>query len=236
MTMFARFSHYSYGLLSIPLFLLVGCSQNAKDLSETIQSAIWGPDNQSISLEQVEQIPYASLYVKMGENPLALMILTWVEEPQSARQMMALKWLSTNREMLVTQAGRVIKTVNLKSGNLVRIESEDIDPLSLGLHKNSTPHSWKYKITWSPGYHTSYQALSTFIVQGVKNKPLPNETLPLLHIIEQVNIPQLKQQYKNHYWLSPQSGEVITSEQYIFPGAEKLTLTVGKRYVGDKRG
>ncbi|WP_245609104.1 YjbF family lipoprotein [Vibrio rhizosphaerae] len=205
-------------------------------MSETIQSAFWGPDNHAISPDKVEELPYASLYVRMGENPLALMILTWAEPTNSPEHPANLKWLSANREMLVTQAGRVIKTVNLKEGNLIHLESANIDPLVLGLQKDTTPHSWKYKITWSPGYHTHYQALSTFTLEDIENKHLPNGTQALLHVIEQVEIPQIKQQYQNHYWLNPQSGEVIASEQYIFPGSERLTLSLGKRYVGDNRG
>ncbi|SJN57318.1 putative lipoprotein GfcB precursor [Vibrio ruber DSM 16370] len=235
MTKFFRFSHYCY-LFFIPLILIGGCSQNARDLSETIQSAFWGSDNHAISPDKVEELPYASLYVRMGENPLALMILTWAEPTNSPEHPANLKWLSANREMLVTQAGRVIKTVNLKEGNLIHLESANIDPLVLGLQKDTTPHSWKYKITWSPGYHTRYQALSTFTLQEIENKHLPNGTQALLHVIEQVEIPQIKQQYQNHYWLRPQSGEVIASEQYIFPGSERLTLSLGKRYVGDNRG
>ncbi|SIO93705.1 YjbF family lipoprotein [Vibrio spartinae] len=235
MTNFSRFSHYCY-LFFTPLLLLVGCSQNAQDLSETIQSALWGPDNHSISPDKVEELPYASLYIKMGENPLALMILTWAESTNSPDHSTHLKWLSANREMLVTQSGRVIKTVNLKEGNLIQVDSNNIDPLVLGLQKDTTPHTWQYKMTWSPGYHASYQVLSTFTLGEIENKHLPNGAQALLHVVEQVDIPQIKQQYQNNYWISPHSGEVIASEQYIFPGSEKLTLSLGKRYVGDNRG
>ncbi|SHF60572.1 YjbF family lipoprotein [Vibrio gazogenes] len=236
MTKFLRFSHYCYLLFFTSLLLLVGCSQNAQDLSDTIQSALWGPDDHSITPDKVAQIPYASVYVRMGENPLALMILTWVETTRSPEHPTIFKWLSTDREMLVTQAGRVIKTVSLKEGNLIHIESNHTDPLVLGLQKDTTPRTWQYKMTWSPGYHTDYQALSTFTVGDVESKHLPNGTQALLHVVEQVDIPQINQQYQNNYWISPHSGEVIASEQYIFPGSEKLTLSLGKRYVGDNHG
>ncbi|MDW6002178.1 YjbF family lipoprotein [Vibrio mangrovi] len=232
MTNFPRISHYYY-LLIINLLLLAGCSQSTQDLSDTIQSAFLGPDDNLISPREVDKLPYASLYVKMGDNPQALMILTWAEPTQSPNESVALKWLSANHEVLVTLSGRIVKTVNLRDGNIIQLESKNMDPLKLGLQKNSTPHIWEYKISWLPGYHSNYQAVSTFTIGNIESKDLPNGKKSLLHITEEVKIPQLKQQYKNDYWINPHTGAVIASEQHIFPGSEKIMLSVGKPYAGE---
>lgn len=214
-------------------FLLCGCSQNTQDLSATIQSAFWGSDTTSISPEAIRQRPYASLYVKQADNPQALMILIWTEPTQSTDKSIALKWLSAKREMLVTQSGRIIKMVNLRDGNLTSLTSKQPDPLALGLQKGTTPHTWQYQLSWLPGYHSNYQAKSTFMVGNLVNKQLPGGNKSLLYVSEQVEIPLLGQQYKNQYWLNPQTGQVVASEQYPFPGSAKFTLSIGKPYAGE---
>jgi hypothetical protein len=197
-----------------------------------MQSAFWGPKDHLISPEKVRQLPYASMYVQLGENPQALMILVW-SEPTLSNKLVALKWLSANHEMLVTQSGRVIKTVNLKDGNLTALTSNQPDPLSLGLQRGTTPHQWHYQISWLPGYHSNYKAISTFTVIGQVSKQLPAGTQKLLYVREQVDIPILRQGYQNRYWLEPQTGKAIASEQYIFPGSGNIKLMVGKPYAGE---
>ncbi|MEI8631079.1 YjbF family lipoprotein [Vibrio sp. PP-XX7] len=217
--------------------MLCGCSQNTQDLAATIQSAFWGAETTSISPEAVRQLPYASLYVKQEDNPQALMILTWAEPTQSTgtqstSKSIALKWLSANREMLVTQSGRIIKTVHLRDGNLISVTAEQPDPISLGLQKGQPRISGTIKSVGF-GYHLYYQAKSTFIIGDIVNKQLPDGNKSLLHVSERVEIPLLRQHYQNQYWLNPRTGQVIASEQYLFPGSAKVTLSIGKPYVGE---
>lgn len=227
--MIPRFRYY---LFTLSCFLLLGCSQNTQDVSATLQSAFSGPDNTSISPDTVEQLPYASLYVQQKDYPQALMVLLWTPDTHSNNSV-ALKWLSAKREMLVTQAGRIIKTVNLRDGNLQTLTSEQTDPLSQGLHLKTTPHQWQYEISWSPGYHSSYTAHSTFITHSVVNKQLPGGSQELMYVEENVDIPLLGQRYQNQYWLDPGTGHVIASEQYIFPGSDMIKISTGKAYAGD---
>ncbi|MBT2916410.1 YjbF family lipoprotein, partial [Vibrio anguillarum] len=123
-------------------FLITGCTQNTQYFTDSLNLALFGPESLSISQNKINELPYASIYVKQGDNPQALMILAWAEKESSQFQPnpLALKYLSANHEMIVTSAGRITKTVNLLDANLSNIRSQQPDPLAIGLHDSSTPH------------------------------------------------------------------------------------------------
>ncbi|MCE0493798.1 YjbF family lipoprotein [Vibrio salinus] len=223
---------YLYFIFSLWLLLcLSGCSQNTQDLSDTMKSAFIGPIDTNISPTKIYTIPYASMLTRLGDNPEALLILTWVEGKSSPH---TLKWLSASKELIATKSGRVIKTVNLKAGNLISLRSSRPDPLSLNLTKANTPKEWHYQISWQPGYHSNYQAISKFMVKDIEEKEILTKAKSLLHVVEQVTIPALNSTYQNDYWLNPQNGHVEISKQYLFPGSKKIMLSIAKPYYGDQ--
>lgn len=195
----------------------------------TFHSAFIGPEAAEISPETVSQIPYASMYAKMGDNPQALLILGWADSSSYATP--RFKWLSADKEMIVTEGGRIIKTVALKNGNLVRAYSDSPDPLMLGLLSSTTPKKWNFTLDWQPGYHIGYKASSVFNVGKPEMVSLPNQKRSLIHVTERVEISSLSVSYNNEYWLDPTHGQVVASEQYLFPGSEKVKLSVAKPYV-----
>ncbi|GEM_PF-3528563 len=215
-------------------FLITGCTQNTQYFTDSLNLALFGPESLSISQNKINELPYASIYVKQGDNPQALMILAWAEKDSSQFQSnpLALKYLSANHEMIVTSAGRITKTVNLLDANLSNIRSQQPDPLAIGLHDSSTPRYWEYEISWQPGYHTQYHAQSRFVVQGEEQKLLPQGARNLLHVVENVTILAIDQHYTNHYWLEPSSGEVVASEQTPAPGMARFELIVAKPFSG----
>lgn len=220
-----------YYLFLCQLFLLSGCAKNAQHLSDSLQLAIFGPEQSVISAEKVASIPYASIYVQQNNNPLALMVLAWAE-PAKNNTHTALKWISAGQEMVVTEGGRITKTLNLGGGNLVNIESHSVDPLLLGLHNASTPRYWEFYLSWQPGYHFHYLAQSRFVSEGEQIKQLPNgESRSLLLFNEQITIAALDQQYHNYYWIDPTSGAVVATEQQLAPGLNRYALAVGKSYL-----
>jgi len=220
-----------YYFVLCQLFLLSGCAKNAQHLSDSLQLAIFGPEASVISAETVASIPYASLYIQQNNNPLALMVLAWAE-PTSNNSHTALKWVSSGQEMIVTQGGRITKTLNLDSENLIHLESDSVDPLQLGLHKTTTPRDWQFYLSWQPGYHFRYLAQSHFVNQGEQIKQLPNgEFRTLLRINERITIEAIQQQYHNFYWLDPTTGAVIATEQQLAPGLNRYALAVGKSYL-----
>ncbi|MZI96032.1 YjbF family lipoprotein [Vibrio sp. CAIM 722] len=215
------------------LLFLSGCSENTQGLNQTLYSAIIGPEETNITQEMVDNIPYASMYTRLGDNPQALLVLGWVENNTYPAR---LKWVAASKEMIVTEAGRIVKTVNLSNGgNLLSLQSTQRDPLTLGILHSSTPKHWQFTLSWMPGYHMNYQAHSTFMVGNLERVSLPNRTENLIHVTETVAIDKLSVTYTNNYWVSPTSGQVVTSQQYLYPGSYQIGLSIGKAFHGEKK-
>lgn len=238
-------SSFSLISLTLSLFLLTGCSQNFKDVNDTMGLAFFGEADAALSTTDINQLPYASLYARVEDGPQAFMVLALAEqEPRFGSNKSAgtnstglrantppkLKWLSSDKGMLVTQAGRLVKTLNLPQGNLVAVESQFTDPLALGLHRSETPTVWQHTLDWQPGYHYGYQALSQFEAQG-KQVIIVNELpIDVLYFIETVSIEKLNISYQNEYWLSPSNGQVVKTRQKPAPNLPYIELTILKPF------
>lgn len=166
------------------VMLLSACTQKVKDLNATLEAAFLGPASNQISQQTVENTPYATLFAQQDSDPQALLVLGWIEPGLYQPQF---KWLSADNEMLATEAGRVVKTVNFQYGNLLRLQATTPDPLSLNLLKPSTPKQWQYTLDWQPGYHIGYSAESQFIVGRAENVVMPTQTKRLIPVTEVVN-------------------------------------------------
>lgn len=218
-------ARYLVALTSV--VLLGACTQKVKDLNATLQAAFIGPESNQVSQQLVENTPYASLFAQQDSDPQALLVLGWVEPGLYHQQF---KWLSADNEILVTEAGRIVKTVNFQYGDLLRLTATSPDPLALNLLKPSTPKKWQYTLDWQPGYHIGYQAESQFILGQAENVTMPTQTKLLIPVTEVVTVKALSLSYQNTFWLNPQTGLVEMAEQHLFPGSKIFKTAIGKAY------
>lgn len=233
----------SLALIALTIFvsLTSGCSQNFKDVNDTMSLAFLGEDDATLNATDINQLPYASLYARIEDGPQAFMVLALAEDKPSfssklndgstkIEKNLQLKWLSSDKGMLVTQAGRLMKTLNLPQGNLIAVESDFTDPLALGLHRSDTPTVWQYTLDWQPGYHYGYQALSQFNPQGKQVIIVNEQPVDVLYFVETVSVEKLNISYQNEYWLSPNNGQVIKSRQKPAPSLPYIQLTILKPF------
>lgn len=222
------------------LFVLVGCSQQFESLKDTVSLALFTPDNIYISRDNVNALPYASIYAQIQGQGQVFMVLGYfassvsalpasdLPEPPSTH--IKLKWLSNNNQMLVTEYGRIIKTVNLNGGNLSASYSMQADPLALGLLKNTTPKIWRRNVDFQPNNRMGYTLNSHFESKG-KTQIMINESLTTaLHFIEYVTSFELNVHFENQFWIDPLSGVVLASLQTPAPGMSPIKITVLKPY------
>ncbi|NUY57701.1 YjbF family lipoprotein [Salinivibrio sp. EAGSL] len=209
---------------------ITGCTQRIQDLSDSFKFAYQGfPDAQK-SWDEINALPYASLYAQLDNGPRGFMVLAFVEP--SDHPSPNLKWLSGENEMLVTRNGRLVKTVNLVDGNLAATHTDTPDPLSVGLNTLSMPHTWSRTIDWQPGNHSGYRADSTFKRRKLQNISVNGTPVATTHYTEYVTLPALDTQYTNDYWIANDTGKIIKSYQHLAPGLPAVTLTHLKPYQG----
>lgn len=221
------------------LLLVGGCSQKFNDVNDTVKLAFFGDPDAVIDTTSINNMPYASLYARVDDGPQAFMVLALAEPtsqiPPDTPSPLQLKWLSADKGMLVTQAGRLVKSLNLPQGNLLSLtgypnNNAQPDPLSLGLHLASTPLIWQSQRDWQPGYHFGYRAQSTFIPQGKQEITVNEVARNSLYFIEEVHFKALDTRYRNEFWIDPDTGRVLKSRQKPAPGLPHIELTVLKPF------
>lgn len=208
------------------VFMLAGCSQKISDVSDVIQIATVGYKDVAISKKQVAALPYAAIQLKWGQGPRVLSTLAFAEGDE-------LKWVTQDKAMLVTQHGRLVRTVGFNY-DLTYTANIEHDPLAklLSLWQQGSPEAlrWGTEHDWQPGYYSGYQALSRFEHIGKEQVEILGESITLVKFTEQVIYPKLDIQQENSFWLSPDTGEVIKSQQFIGPGLPAVEITLLKPY------
>ena len=210
--------------LSILVFLfLFGCKSietnriapGYTEAFRTINIALFGYPDDQISTEVINNIPYASAFLKIGKGPRGLMIL------ESKKQSLE-TWVSGDGVKIFVDSGRVIRTTGL-TNNLVNY---------------ILPKSNKI----IPGINTRFKSYRSFdkpqllnlelqITLSSKGKELVgfHDREEILELIEE-EIINTKIGWKrvNKYWLDD-DGYIWMSEQYISPKLPKFVIQVTKK-------
>lgn len=221
--------------ISIVLVNTIACSQRISALNDTLKLAFIGDKDTQLSEQQVNNIPYASIYARIDDIPQAFIVLA-LAEPKFTLTLpptpaiTELKWLSADKAMLVTINGRLVRTSNLLTGDLIAVESNEPDPILLGLHLDSTPKTWTRTIDWQPGYHFGYRVNSHFSFIAKENILINDTPTQALHYLESVSVDNLNIQYQNEFWLIPETGHVIKSRQKIAPNQPFIEITLLKPF------
>ncbi len=221
-------------VITCAILLLSGCSQKLQNVQDTFKLALFSPDDVYKSKEEIKALSYASIYAKIEQQARAFLVLGFVSEIKFSHAELvdkyALKWMTANNEMLVTLNGRLIKTVNLKSGDLHNIYSNEIDPLLIGLHKKNTPLTWKRKINHSANNMHSFLLTSLFNLKGIQTIDINGELKEALFVEEAVYVANNKHDHTNRFWIDPQSGKILSSIQKVAPKTPFVEINVLKPF------
>ncbi|WP_298718183.1 YjbF family lipoprotein [uncultured Oceanisphaera sp.] len=195
-----------------------------QDISDTLRVAALGYNDVPLTRQQITALPYAAIQLKWGHGPRVLSVLALAEGDK-------LKWVTQDKKMLVTQHGRLIKTLGFEQ-NLVYTGNLAADPLPhlLTLLQQRQDMRWASEQDWQPGYISGYASLSRFEYQGEESQNILGQPVTLIKFTEQVRYAKFDRQLQNTFWLSPDSGEVIKSRQFIGPGLPEVEITLIKPY------
>ncbi|WP_236642822.1 YjbF family lipoprotein [Vibrio tubiashii] len=210
---------------TLTLILLLGCAQKTTDISDTLVEAFSGFDDVHLSKDALEKLPYASSYFRINGGPQIFMVLAFVEQNPVNKQTQ-LKWLSSDQAMIVTENGRVVKTLYLPDVNLAEIQQ-----INSIRQFSQESYQWSAVYSWQPNYQFNYQA--TIATKRVGEEQLSsllwNKTLTKW--TEDLVFDQLKTNAQSLYW-TDKNGQVFKSSQWLIPNKLLIEQEVLKPYKG----
>lgn len=202
----------------IPLLLLClwlqACTQTQKGMGETLRLALFGADDIRMTDTQLNSLPYASMYLRIDGGQQIFVVLGLNENGQQ-------KWITRDRAMLVTEHGRLVKTLGL-ADNLDEVSNQQGDPLRDARHLREGA-SWDRTISWTEnGKVRADMAVSRFTRGRDEVLQLVGKPLACHVWREDVSLSASGASWRNTFWVEISSGQVRRSLQKL--GADSLTI------------
>lgn len=210
--------------------LLAGCSQQFQDVHATFNEAVSSGTDVSTTTEYIQELPYASIYAQINDQGKIFMVLAYVgQNPETGAEQ--LKWMSSDKALIVTENGRVVQTLLLPYENLSGLTTKPANALvpSFDVSAELKAQQWQATYDWQPDYRFGYSAniVRTYVNKETVQTPLAS--IETSKFVEQVSYPALGEQIENEYWVNSQ-GKVVKTVQYLGPDMTRLELTLLKPY------
>ncbi len=206
--------------LLLVCLLLQACTQTQKGLEQTVMMAIEGPEDVTVTPQQIDNLPYASLYARINDGQRIFVVLGYNENGQQ-------KWVTRDQSMLVTAHGRLIKTLGLPD-NLTDASNLQQDPLAKGLHL-SNGDSWTRIVQWTVQGNVHSGTLSSTFTRGDDEVlDIAGNRIACRVWHEQLHIDSLDREWQNTFWIDNSSGQVVQSRQMLAADAFPVDITILK--------
>lgn len=191
------------------------------DVSATVQEAYGNYIDVELTPEEVEAVPYASAYLKIGDQKQVFVVLAFAEQnPLTGNTQ--LKWVSADKAMVVTENGHIVKTIGLQTTNLA------------GIYGNVPAYSapsaqYSLSYDWSDKYRYGFPAKVQRSRQGKETVITPISSTSTDVYTEVVTFTSLEKTVENQYWVNGK-GEVVKTRQHLGPNMVPVELTILKGY------
>ncbi|MCR9965324.1 MULTISPECIES: YjbF family lipoprotein [Vibrio diabolicus subgroup] len=211
-------------LLILPLLLvLFGCTQKFNDVSATVQEAYGNYIDVEMTSEEINAVPYASAYLKLGNQKQVFVVLAFAERnPLNGK--IQLKWVSADKAMIVTENGHIVKTIGLQNGDLAGVYGDVPD-----FSSDSASMSYTLSYDWVKQYRYGFPANVNRFYAGKETLTTPISNTMTDVYKEVVEFSSLSQSVENYYWFNEQ-GQVVKILQHLGPNMIPVELTILKGY------
>jgi len=187
--------------------LLQACSSTTKGLGQSLWNSVFGVPGVQLTENDIQTMPYASQYMQLNDGPQLFVVLAFSEQGQQ-------KWMTQDQAMLVTQHGRVVKTLQLED-NLLEVTNLNHDPLAAP-NQIVDGAGWTRTMGWTEHRQVRYAvARSTFRWDGTDTVTLAGDSTVVRVLDEAVLTDEAR--WHNRYWVD-NDGQIRKSEQYLGAG------------------
>ena len=215
----------------VSFIFLNGCSSIPSNIGGTIggsfsnaykaiSSSIFGYEDYPITRELVDQIPYASLKMKIGKGPAGLLILESKKGDEYT-------WVSADNIYIVTKWGRIIRAHGL-TNNLTDIYSSEPSFKEILQSSDLTGENFRYVSLDNPEAF-DMRIKVTYTKIGPEGVSILDRTRQLILIEEKIENAYIKWRHTNKYWVDQETGFVMQSFQVIAPNLPPILIQITKK-------
>ena len=189
------------------------------DTFKAINNAILGSTQDPISAELVNNIPYASMILRIGKGPRGLMIL---EQKINGE----LVWISADGIYVVTKNGKIVRTKGLLN-DLTKVEYEQVNFSSIVQNPNSKNTSKMY-YSFDKPLLKNLEVEVSYLSKALEEIEIMDRKMNLRRVEETVENRYLGWKVKNVYWID-KNNVIWQSEQTISPKLPRIFITLTKK-------
>ncbi len=207
------------------IFLIAGCGNltlnniapGYADTFRAINSAIFGYKDIDIDPLLIQEIPYASMLLKIGKGPQGLLILESKKDKQTV-------WVSADNIYLVLRRGVIVKTSGLLN-NLKDTSNRNL-PIEEILNQSITDSTFYY--SYDKPELRNLKIYVRYTLGGKEEVFILGKKKSLQLIIETGGNDSIGWGFINKFWID-ENMNVLKSEQYISPKLPSIKYTVTKK-------
>ena len=205
--------------------MLLSCANNSSLVSSSystffsLVTSQFFQENDLISAEVIENIPYASSLINFERNPKSLMIL-------ESKQGDIYRWVSSDSKVFLFEDGRIIGTRGLIN-DLYKIERPDVSFQAI-LNENDTLNHIAYYSFRKPSLNNLKVEIAIDVI-GKEKIDILNRELELVLIEERLISKKINWKATNRYWIDPKNFYVWKSTQNISPRLPLIYIETTKK-------
>ncbi|MCS3461796.1 YjbF family lipoprotein [Aeromonas sp. BIGb0445] len=200
--------------------LLFGCADNNVDSYQQLKFLLSGNEEITITPEAINKLPYASAYVTVDDRPKIFVVLAFADENR-------LSWVSSDRGMIVTEHGRITKTLKLEN-DLHYYSSTMKDPLIQASFASGAQFS--YSAEWAKDRRSGRSMRSVFRQLADESLDINGTIIATSLYEETVQSIKDDQIWNNYYWLDKKSGLIRKTVQKLGPDNSTIEMVFTKPY------
>jgi hypothetical protein len=180
-----------------------------------LQATGLGPAKQ-YTVADVERVHFASIGVRFGSNPEAMVVLGAIEPDRR------LIWISAEHRVFITRGGRVMRFIGLDYDIVIEMDSHT-DPLFSGLAGRRGPIATQWTLSYPERNIFGLNAVATLRPTGPDKFRGLYKEIPVTRWVETVKIVEAGWSFENEYWVA-EDGQIWKSRQYLAPDLPPLWI------------
>ena len=208
------------------IVVLAGCSVlpanvagNFNQTFKAFSALIYGYEDYPINQALIDEIPYATLRMKIGKGPAGLLILESIDQDKYT-------WVSADNIYITTRGGRIIRAEGLNN-NLVDFDSSE--PSFKELIDGDYIQSQFRMISLDNPSVFNMKLKVSYKRVGFEEVIILDKKRELILIEETIENSYIRWKYNNKYWVDKNTGYVWQSIQEIAPNIPPILIQITKK-------